>query len=69
MEKPSKKILEQVNDVIRLKHYCNKTEKSYVSWIKRYIIFHNKRHPRDMDRKEIEEFLKILEVKLFAVII
>lgn len=34
-----------------------KTEKSYISWIKRYILFHNKRHPREMGAKEIEAFL------------
>ncbi len=44
MEKPPKKLLEQVRNVIRLKHYSYKTEKSYVNWIKRYILFHNKRH-------------------------
>jgi hypothetical protein len=41
MEKPPKKLLEQVRDIIRLKHYSYKTEKSYVNWIKRYILFHN----------------------------
>ena len=57
MEKFPRKLLEQVRDVIRLKYYSYKTEKSYVSWIKRYIIFHDKRHSRDMNGKEIEEFL------------
>lgn len=54
MEKPPKKLLEQVSDVIRLKHYSYKTEKSYVNWIKRYIIFHNKRHPQEIGGREIE---------------
>ena len=63
MEKPPKKLLEQVSDVIRLKHYSYKTEKSYVNWIKRYIIFHDKRHPREMGGKEIEEFLTNLTVE------
>ncbi len=63
MEKPPKKLLEQVSDVIRLKHYSYKTEKSYVNWIKRYIIFHNKRHPKEMSGKEIEEFLTHLAVE------
>ncbi len=48
VEKPTKKLLEQVSDVIRLKHYSYKTEKSYVNWIKRYIIFQNKRHAKEM---------------------
>ncbi|GAB4227049.1 MAG: hypothetical protein Kow0049_06830 [Stanieria sp.] len=63
MEKPTKKLLEQVSDVIRLKHYSYKTEKSYVNWIKRYILFHNKRHPREMSGREIEEFLTHLAVE------
>ena len=63
MEKPPKKLLEQVRDVIRLKHYSYKTEKSYVNWIKRYIIFHNKQHPKEMGEKEIEEFLTHLAVE------
>ncbi len=63
MAKPPKKLLEQVSDVIRLQHYSYKTEKSYVNWIKRYILFHNKRHPKEMNGKEIEEFLTYLAVK------
>ncbi len=63
MEQPPKKLLEQVSYIIRLKHYSYKTEKSYVNWIKRYIIFHNKRHPREMGGREIEEFLTHLAVE------
>lgn len=63
MEQRPKKLLEQVSDVIRLKHYSYKTEKSYINWIKRYILFHNKRHPREMGGKEIEEFLTYLTVE------
>jgi len=54
MEPPPQKLLEQVSDVIRLKHYYYQTEKSYINWIKRYILFHNKRHPREMGGKEME---------------
>jgi len=42
---PPRKLLDQVRDAIRVKHYSYKTEKTYVQWIKRYIFFHNKRHP------------------------
>lgn len=63
MEKPPKKLLEQVRDVIRLKHYFYQTEKSYINWIKRYILFHKKRHPQKMGGKEIEEFLTYLAVE------
>ena len=63
MEQRPQKLLEQVSDVIRLKHYSYKMEKSYINWIKRYILFHKKRHPREMGGKEIEEFLTHLAVQ------
>lgn len=43
MDKP--KILDQVRDAIRVKHYSMRTEEAYVHWIKRFILFHEKRHP------------------------
>lgn len=43
--------------VIRLKHYSYQTEKTYIYWIRRYILFHDKRHPKDMGSAEIEAFL------------
>ncbi|NJM47215.1 MAG: tyrosine-type recombinase/integrase [Alkalinema sp. RU_4_3] len=63
METPPKKLLDQVRDALRLKHYSYQTEKTYVQWIRRYILFHNKRHPRDMGVLEIETFLTHLAVK------
>ncbi|HEY9809656.1 MAG TPA: phage integrase N-terminal SAM-like domain-containing protein [Halomicronema sp.] len=62
MEQRPKKLLEKVQDVIRLKHYSSQTEKTYNSWIRSYILFHNKRHPKDMRSKEIEKFLTPLAV-------
>jgi integron integrase len=59
-----KKVLDQVRDRIRLKHYSIRTEKSYLSWIKRYILFYDKRHPKEMGEKEIEAFLTHLAVDL-----
>jgi len=59
----SKKLLDQVRDVLRLKHYSIRTEESYVDWIKRFILFHNKRHPQDMGRVEVEAFLTHLAVE------
>jgi hypothetical protein len=41
-----------VSDAIRVKHYSYRTEKTYVEWIKRYILFHNKRHPKEMGAPE-----------------
>lgn len=63
MEPRPKKLLEQVSDVIRLKHYSYKTEKSYINWIKRYILFHNKRHPRELGEKKGKNFLTYLTVE------
>ena len=60
---PKKKLLDQVREVIQLKHYSIRTEQTYVDWIKRYIFFHGKRHPREMKGKEIEVFLTDLAVR------
>ncbi len=62
MEKPPKKLLEQVKDRIRLKHYSYRTEDTYIQLIRRYILFHNKRHPKEMGVPEIEAFLSHLAV-------
>ncbi|MGM0520285.1 MAG: phage integrase N-terminal SAM-like domain-containing protein [Campylobacterota bacterium] len=59
-----KKLLEIMADKIRFKHYSISTEKTYVHWAKRYILFHNKRHPRDMGKIQIEQFLTYLATKL-----
>ena len=56
------KLLDQVRDAIRTRHYSRRTEKTYVGWIKRYIYFHDKRHPKNMGRSEIEAFLTHLAV-------
>jgi len=64
MEKPSLKLLDLVRQRIRLKGHSIRTEKAYVSWIKRYILFHDKRHPEDMGKAEIEAFLSHLAMKL-----
>jgi len=45
---PKKRLLDQVREVIQLKHYSIRTEQTYVDWIKRYIFFHGKQHPREM---------------------
>ncbi len=60
--KKDKKLLDLVVDKIRVKHYSIKTEQSYTSWIKKYILFHNKRHPKDMGKYEIEAYLTYLAV-------
>ena len=56
----SKKLLNQMRDAIRLKHYSYRTEESYVDWVRRFILFHNKRRPKDMGAPEIQAFLAYL---------
>jgi len=55
-----KKLLDQVSEALRTKHYAYRTEETYIDWIKRYILFHKKRHPKDMGEKEIHEFITYL---------
>ena len=62
-EQHPKKLLDQVRDAIRLKHYSIRTEEAYVNWIKRYIFFHGVRHPAEMGAAEVEAFLTHLAVK------
>ena len=56
------KLLDQVRDKLRVKHYSIRTEQTYVEWIKRYIFFHGKRHPQEMGAHEVEAFLTHLAV-------
>jgi integron integrase len=56
------KLLDQVRNKIRVKQYSIRTEAAYIGWIKRYIYFHNKKHPKDMGKSEIEAFLTHLAV-------
>ena len=56
--------MDQLRETLRLKHYSLKTEKSYVNWVRRFILFHNKRHPQEMGTIEIQAFLNYLAVKL-----
>jgi len=56
------RLLEQVREVARRKHYSLRTEHAYVHWIRRFVLFHNKRHPRDMAEAEVEAFLTHLAV-------
>jgi integron integrase len=60
---PAKKLLDQVREIIRRKHYSRSTEKTYVLWIKRFILFHQKQHPREMGEREIEAFLTSLAIQ------
>jgi integron integrase len=57
------RLLDQVRNQIRLRHYSIRTEEAYVQWIKRFILFHGKRHPNTMREREIEAFLSDLAVR------
>jgi integron integrase len=59
----SKPLLDQLRDALRLKHYSYRTETAYVDWARRYILFHHKRHPRDLGIAEIGAFLTHLAVQ------
>jgi site-specific recombinase XerD len=56
LRKP-KKLLDQVRDLMRLRHYSIRTERCYCDWIVRFIRYHNKRHPREMGEAEVTAFL------------
>lgn len=62
MDRQPAKLLDKARYRIRLKGYSIRTEQSYVSWIRRFILFHDKRHPEDMGRDEIEAYLTHLAV-------
>jgi integrase len=62
MDRPPAKLLDRVRYRIRVRGYSIRTEQSYVSWRRRFILFHNKRHPQDMGKSEIEAYLTYLAV-------
>ena len=63
METPrSPKLLDQMRDALRARHYSPRTEKTYISWVARFIRFHKMRHPKDMGEPEINEFVTYLAV-------
>ncbi|MBK6743186.1 MAG: phage integrase N-terminal SAM-like domain-containing protein [Hydrogenophilales bacterium] len=59
---PKPRLLDLVRNRFRAKLYSRRTEQSYTHWIKRFILFHGKRHPNDMGAKEVEAFLSSLAV-------
>jgi len=63
-QKRPRKLLDQVRDTIRRKHYSIRTEEAYVPWIKHFILFHDKRHPKEMGVPEVEAFLTHLAIDL-----
>jgi integron integrase len=61
--RPKVRPLDSVRETIRRKHYSLRTESTYIDWIKRYILFHRKRHPAEMGAAEMEQFLNYLAVQ------
>ena len=60
---PPPRLLEQVRAEIRARHYSRRTEDAYVHWIRRFIVFHGRRHPRELAAREISAFLTWLAVE------
>jgi len=60
--RPKPKLLDRAREIIRLKHYSIRTECAYLNWMRRYILFHHKRHPQEMGPAEIEAFLTHLAI-------
>ena len=56
-EVPRRRLLDRVRDALRLRHYSRRTERAYVAWIRRYVLFHGKRHPAEMGAEEVSRFL------------
>jgi integron integrase len=61
--RPAPRLLEQVRDRLRLKHYSPRTEKAYLYWIRRYVIANGKRHPSELGAFEVEGFLSLLATR------
>lgn len=59
----SPRLLDQVRELIRIRHYSIRTEQAYVQWIRRYILFHGKRHPSELGAPELTAFLSDLAVR------
>ncbi|MBP9714527.1 MAG: integron integrase [Sterolibacterium sp.] len=57
------RLLDQLRDRLRVKHYSIRTEAQYTQWVRRFILFHDKRHPRELGAKEVEAFLTHLAVE------
>lgn len=63
MNMNSPRLLDRVREVLRRKHYSIRTEEAYVGWIRRFVLFHGKRHPQDMGLPEVDAFLTDLAVR------
>ena len=64
-DKPPR-LLDQVRERLRVKHYSLRTEQTYLQWIRRFILFHGKRHPKEMGAPEVEAFLSFLATEKYV---
>ena len=55
------RLLDQVRHVIRKKHYSIRTEQAYTDWIKRFVLYHGKKHPKDMGESEISKYISYIQ--------
>lgn len=55
-------VVDRLREAIRTRHYSARTERAYVAWVRRYLRFHGQRHPRDLDGRQVAEFLTYLAV-------
>ena len=62
-DSPKSLLLDRVRDKIRVKHYSIRTETAYVDWVRRFVNFHQRRHPRDLGPEHVEAFLSYLAVR------
>jgi site-specific recombinase XerD len=61
-EQSKPKLLDRIRQLMRVRHYSLRTEEAYVGWIRRYILFHGKRHPSELDEKDVSDFLSSLAI-------
>ena len=63
LAQPPRKLLDQLRDTLQTQHYSIRTETAYMNWVRRFILFHHKRHPKDMGVPEVEAFLTHLALE------
>jgi len=62
-DKPAPRLYDRIVEVLRVRHYSRRTEDAYVHWIRRYIEFHQHRHPRQLAEGDVNRFLTNLATK------
>lgn len=62
-DKPAPRLYDRIVEVLRARHYSRRTEEAYIQWIRRYIVFHQYRHPRLLAEDDVNSFLTNLAVK------